>query len=123
MTGWIVTSDSVSGSRLIRASDRLVSTQTSPTNWVNGLRPRGQVRRGQRDGGHAVTSCLLRSPAPSLSGLAAGERQEHVVERCAAHRDVVDLDPGRVERAHHLGGQPVGGDDGDLDEPVPLVRD
>ncbi len=42
MTGWIVTSDSVSGSRLIRAIDRLVSTQTSPRNWVNA--PRCAVR-------------------------------------------------------------------------------
>jgi len=39
MTGWIVTSDSVSGSRRIRAMLRLVSTQTSLRNWVNTFCP------------------------------------------------------------------------------------
>src|ERR1051325_9263343 len=132
MTGMKVTSASVSGSRLIRARLRLVSTSTAEMNSRSGLRPSVESWSATRSAVMAVMSCFLDSAlsyrsARSRGGVlafcgvvccgvaccgVAGQREEDGVQRRAPHRHLGHPDALGVQRPHYVGGQAVGHRDG-----------
>ena len=82
-----------------------------PREAVRSRRPQdrgGGRERGERHDRATSRSVSSRSPCRRwhLRG-AAGEREEHVVERGLMDLHVVDGDPGGVEGAHDRGGQPA----------------
>ena len=86
MTGWIVNPISRSGERGSRTRFRSAITSVSGTKRLMPPPPRARRR----------TVALL------VGELAAGQGQEHVVERRPADGDVVGVDPGLVEAASRL---------------------
>ena len=108
MIGDMVVNTSRSGTRLILIRLRLAT--------IGAVGERLAARRCARsgatglrlgNGGHRSPprARLRRSDCsqPLVLGAVAGEGEEHVVERRAAQRDVVQCDAGRVEVAQRLG--------------------
>ena len=87
--------------RLHREGEQQVGRARDPHEVAPGEHQR--VGDGVAQARSSLGSSSLGLRPRRLLGGVAGERQEHVVERRAPHRDVVDADAGLVEPAHRLG--------------------
>src|SRR5579875_2778690 len=122
MIGCTVKATSSSGWRGMRTRFRSARISVSPISRLTRAAPRPPATTRAAPRPPATTRAAPRPPATTraapgasrgplpvvrlLRGM-AGERQEHVVERRAAQRQVVDADPRLAEAAHRRDDRPA----------------